>query len=769
VRLAAIAFLAGVVIFQQLPALPDGRWAVLLCISLPLSILIRPLKIPFWLVNGFLFTLLHASVIFSTSLAPELEGRELILQGVIDDLPQQLSYGQRFLLRLEQPAEGLPAKVRLGWYDRHAARLQVGQRWQFKVKLKQPHGYMNPGGFDYEGWLFRHAIRATGYVRNGPENRYLGDVQGIGYAIDRQRARLADAIDAAMPGSEFRGVVQALAIGQRQDISPAQWQVLLKTGTNHLMAISGLHVGLVAGLAFFLLRWLWSRSARLIQLWPAQKAAALAAILAALGYAALAGFSIPTQRALIMVAVLMLSLILQRFRRPSDGLLLALLLVLLLDPLAVMDAGFWLSFAAVAVILFGLSGRISMRGVWWKWGRVHLLLAIALLPLTLLLFQKASLISPVANLIAVPLVSLLVVPLVLLGVLSLPIVPSLGEWLLALVDRLLHLLWFVLEWLAAVPAAQVYHAFSPVWLAAALLGALWLLAPRGWPGRWLGGCWLMTAFLLPQARPQAGEAWFTLLDVGQGLAAVVQTKGHTLVFDTGPKLSQDFNTGEAVVVPFLVAGGIDHVDTLVVSHGDNDHIGGAWSLLGRLPVTRVLTSVPERLPEYKPDACLAGQQWRWDGVDFRMLNPADGFVASENNASCVLRVSTTGGSLLLSADIERRAERILLRKRANELHADVLVVPHHGSKTSSTDDFVRAVSPHWALIPAGYRNRFKLPRHAVVDRYLTLGAGVLQSGREGAISLRLGRTGITPPSGYRETNRRYWSHFAKQDLVLSEK
>jgi len=774
-RIATIAFLAGIIIFQQLSILPDGRWAGLLIISLPLSIRFAPLKIPLWCLNGFLATLWQASTILGTSLAPEFSGKDMFIEGVVSSIPQQNQFRQRFEFTVKDSlspgvlVSDLPEKIRLNWY-RSKVRLAVGQRWQFNVRLKQPHGFMNPGGFDYEGWLFRHGIRATGYVRKGDGNRYLADAGGITYWVDRQRSQLAQKVEKALPQSQFKGMIQALAIGLRDDISQQQWNVLLKTGTNHLMAISGLHVGLVAGLAFFILRWLWGRSAWLLRYLPAVKAGAVAAISVAFIYAALAGFSIPTQRALIMVVVFMLAIISQRYRRPGDGLLLALLLVLFVDPLAVMDAGFWLSFAAVAIILLGMAGRLKQDGLWWRWGRVHVLIALALLPLTLLLFQKASMVSPLANFIAVPVVSLLVVPLVLLGVSLLTIAAPLANAVLQLADYCLQLLWPVLGWMADLPSAQLYQGLTDEWLIIPLcVGVVWLLAPRGWPGRWLGAVWLAGAFFLPASRPQHGEVYFSLLDVGQGLAAVLQTRSRTLLFDSGPKFSDSFDTGEAVVLPFLLSNGIAAIDTLIVSHGDNDHIGGVDSLMKYIPVVNLLTSSVEKLVAYDARPCQKGQRWSWDGVIFEMLHPVGGLGVDENNSSCVLKISSQGGTVLLTGDIERRAENILLAANKSKLAADVLVVPHHGSKTSSSPDFIQAVSPRWALFPTGYANRFRLPRAEVLERYLDNGANVLLTGQQGAIEMVLGNSGISAPKSYRYENSRYWTHFPKQGLVLTEK
>ncbi len=762
-RAGIVAFLLGMVLLQQLPLLPDGRWGWLLLLSLPLSFIPFRLAPLVWFGNGFLWALIYANLLLSSSLAPALEGKDLLLTGVVATIPEQRDRLWRFEFELdgvltpEISLAQLPKRIRLNWYN-NVSRLAVGERWQLLVRLKQPHGFMNPGGFDYEGWLYRHGIRATGYVREKGDNRKVGEA-GPSYQVDRWRSLLSQKMDAALPQQEFRGIIKALAIGKQDEIGEAQWQIFLKTGTNHLVAISGLHVSMISGLAFLLWRWLWGRSARLTLRWPAQKAGAVAAIAAALLYSTLAGFSIPTQRTLIMIVVFMVALIVQRYRRPSDGLLLALLLVLLFDPMAVMDAGFWLSFGAVAFIFLGMGGRVGVHGLWWKWGRIHLLMAFALAPVTLLLFQKASLVSPLANFVAVPWVSLVVVPLVLLGSLLLMVAPVAGQLLLELANGCLELIWPFLHWCAALPASQIYHAFAADWVVIpATIGVVWLLAPRGWPGRWLGGVWLAVAFLLPHPRPAPGEAWFTLLDVGQGLAAVVETENHLLLFDTGPRFSDTFDTGEAVVLPYLLQRGVARVDTLVISHGDNDHIGGAESLLEFFPVARLLTSVPDKLAAHHPEPCRAGQQWQWDGVEFTVLNPTNELARKENNNSCVLKVKTATGSLLLTGDIEKQAERLLIERDAAQLRADILVVPHHGSKTSSTEEFIAAVAPRWALFPVGYQNRFKFPRPEVVARYQEHQIGLLESSRLGAITFQLRREGISLPLGFRETESRYWNH-----------
>ncbi|HFD92230.1 MAG TPA: DNA internalization-related competence protein ComEC/Rec2, partial [Gammaproteobacteria bacterium] len=485
------------------------------------------------------------------------------------------------------------------------------------------------------------------------------------------------------------------------------------------------------------------------------RAAALAALASATLYAALAGFSVPTRRALIMVAVAMGVVLLQLRWRRSDALVLALWGVLLWDPLSVMEAGFWLSFAAVAVILYAMGGQGERRRHWWRRGRLHGAVALGLAPLSLLFFQQQPLLAPVANLVAVPWVSLLVVPMVLAGALCLPWAPGTGQFLLQGGADLLALLWPVLEHLAAWPAVRWQHAPPPWSAAVSIAGLGLLLAPRGLPGRWLGALWLLPLFFSLPPSPAPGSVRFTLLDVGQGLAAVLQTRHHVLVYDTGPRYSASFDAGGAVLVPFLRSQGVERVNLLIVGHGDNDHLGGARSLLREMPVERILSSVPSRLAGARP--CHAGQAWQWDGVSFRMLHPGADSELDGNDASCVLHVSTKGPGILLTGDIEKAAERALLRREGQWLRARLLVAPHHGSRTSSSEPFIDAVAPEHVLFPVGYRNRYRLPAEAVVARYRRLGARLWDSARHGAISVVLDAGGgLSPPRAHRLVQRRYW-------------
>ena len=591
----ALAFALGAWLLQRQAALPSVLWIYALPAAVFAAALAARMERPVWrrmaricvpVLAGFAgwsIALLWAHVRLADALPQEWEGRDVRVSGVIAELPQPTERGVRFALRVERvltPSAQVPRRVMLTWYadrDGRAALppLHAGQRWQLTVRLRKPHGTANPHGFDFEVWMLERGIRATGYVRPEPAGRLLQEiVQRPAYWIERLRERARARIHAALPGDASAGVLAALAIGDQQAIDARQWSVFTRTGVNHLMSISGLHITMVAGLAFAAALWGWRRLGTVALRFPAQKAAALAGLVAALGYALLAGFGVPAQRTVYMLGCVALALLGGRAGSPSTVLALAAVLVLALDPWAILAPGFWLSFGAVALIMYVSLGRLSRPGWLTNWARVQWAVTLGLTPIVIALFQQVSLVSPLANAIAIPVVSLGVVPLTLVG-LTLPV-----DAVLALAAELMALCNLLLQQLSALPEA-VWQQHAPPWwsLPVAAGGVVWMLAPRGFPARWVGAAALLPLVLVPRERPAAGEAWVDVLDVGQGLAAVVRTTNPVLLSDAGPAFSRDADSGSRIVVPHLRASGVARLDGLIVTHDDR----GGSGCLDRIP------------------------------------------------------------------------------------------------------------------------------------------------------------------------------------------
>ena len=748
----ALALLAGVVAAQQFQALPAASALALLAAAAALLWLSR-LALPAMFLFGLAWALGVAVLRGQDALPPAWERRDILVEGEVLNVPDAVDRGLRFAFRpdavLAPPGAVLPRRVRLSWME-GAAPVKAGERWRLRVRLKRPHGFFNPGGLDYELLLFSQGVAATGYVREDAENRRLAAANP--WRPPAWRQAVFDRLTQTLAGREMAGVVVALTMGEENAISPAQWDVLRRTGTAHLVAISGSHISLVAGLVY----WFARRAGAGLGLMRASPAAlaALLAFAAAWLYSALADFAIPTQRALMMIFVLALGAAARRNLMPWPTLSLALLAVVLWDPLAATSFGFWLSYGAVALILLALSGRLRAPGWWGELWKTSWAIFVGLAPLLLLFFRQVSLVSPVANLLAVPVIGALLTPLCLFGALLLGVHRAAGEFVLRLAETVLQWVWLPLQWLSDLPWAQWNHPAPPAWtLPFALAGAVLLLAPRGIPARWLGLVLFLPALAFRPEPPAYGHFRLTLLDVGQGLAAAVQTFEHSLVFDAGPRFSKTFDTGAAVVEPFLRQQGVERIDRLVVSHGDNDHIGGAASLLRRFAVAQTLSSVPARLSAAPVAACHAGQRWEWDGVSFEMLSPF-ALTGNGNNDSCVLRINARDGSALLTGDIERPAERQLAEHYGALLKSDILVAPHHGSNSSSSAAFLSLVRPSSVLIPVGYLNRFGFPHADVLQRYREAGARVFDTAKDGAISVE---PGASPPQAYRDSAGKYWN------------
>ncbi len=777
--------LAGAALQLQQPQLwPASGYLGLLALGLLLAGLAQRTRWPWvWCLVAALVmagtTGLRARAYLGEALDPALEGQDLRLRGTIAAMPQASAWGLRFRFVPEQVLPGgqvqrLPPLIELGWYTEPGAGaalpfLQAGQQWEFNVRLKAPHGTRNPHGFDYELWQWEQGVQAVGAVRTGarvaPPQLLASSWR---YPLERLRQGVRDAIVQRLlpapdeaPGAQLRavrsaGVVAALVTGDQRAIERGDWDLFRATGTAHLMSISGLHITLFAWLAQGLVGRLWRCSPYLCLRWPAPHAALLGGGLLAAGYALFSGWGVPAQRTVLMLAcAALLRLAGRRWPWPLTWLLVCAVVVWV-DPWALLQAGFWLSFIAVGILF--ASNTIAAhadaeraRGIFYAIrGFLHEqgLMTLALMPLTLLLFGQVSLVGALANVLAIPWVTFVVTPLALLGLLAPPLWQA-AAWCLGPL-----LLW--LEWLAAWPGAVLSLPAAPLWAGLlAVLGGLclalqWPLRVLGLPLLWPALCWQPPA-------PAWGEFSLLAADVGQGNAVLVRTAGHSLLYDSGPRYGPHSDAGARVLVPLLQAQGL-RLDRLLLSHSDSDHTGGAQALLQAQPQAQLLgADAPGRAAD---QPCEAGQRWQWEGVAFELLHPLPltptAAPVRPNARSCVLRITSAQGvAALLVGDIERREERALLA-RAAPLAAQWLLVPHHGSQTSSSAEFIAAVAPRWALVQAGYRNRFGHPAAPVLARYQAAGVELVASPACGAALWSSAQPQQLDCE--RDSHARYWQH-----------
>lgn len=709
---------------------------------------------------GFALSGWYAHSILQWELPHELEGKPVIVRGTIHSLPVIDKFGMHFIFDLqslqfqENRLHGRTL-IRLSWLD--GKNVKVGDQFQFSARLKRIHALRNPDAFDYEAWAYQNGLSATGSVISQMPVKYLGH-QLLHAPVNQFRQILQQRILEYLPESETSSWLFALMIGERSAALPRHWQILRATGTNHLMAIAGLHIGLISGLIHTLVQFLWRRNIYLSTKYPAQLAGAAAALIAAWMYSALAGFSIPTQRACMMVSFFIIALLARRQLPAWHAWSAALLTVLLLNPNAVLSESFWLSFGTIALIIYGMNGRLAPQGVWWKWGRVQYVIGFGLLPLSLLFFQQTSLVSVAANSIAIPWLGFFILPFCMLSGVFLFIWPALGGIFLRLADISLAALWMILEWFAKLDFAVWTHAISSWWVFAfTVCGCLMLLLPAGAPGRWLGFIWLLPVYFFKPATPAPHDFWVTTLDVGQGLSVIVQTQHHTLIYDAGPTFGSQLDMGENVVLPYLYYSGINSIDKMIISHGDNDHIGGAAAVIRNVKVNEVLTSAVEKFKDYPAKLCLDGMSWQWDGVTFNIIYPSEASLKLGNDSSCVLRIDNGKESVLLTGDIEKFAERQLLSSSHINLQADILTAPHHGSKTSSQKDFIAAVQPSYVIFATGYRNRYHFPHVQVVNHYQDKKVLMINTVDSGALQFRLEKNSEwIKPRQYRLEQLRYW-------------
>ena len=835
----ASAFLLGDMFVQQLSVLPDlstvSELAFIVCL-LGAALLAtakfykkecvfyKEITLILLFISLFIIGIVYTSLIAGQRLATRLDeslvGQNLLVSGVVSNIPVVNGHIQRFIFDVEDmqvltsdsqqildyySGSSSPNRLRLNWY--YGKVVNASEKWQFEVRLKPPHGFMNPAGFDYESWLFQQGIDATGYIRKSDINKQLNNSssESLVDAANRLRGKISQFINVISHkrigneqsnNSDYNSfaLIKALAIGEKSSISNKQWQVLTGTGTSHLMAISGLHVSLAALLAYVLTRRLVpSNVAKRV---PVQHISLIAGLMVALLYALIAGLSIPTQRAIIMLSVLSVMLLIRHNHRPVDALGFALFTILVVDPLAVLAVGFWFSFAAVSVIFLSISSQSTQPqmatvpvcykiiGVLKQWVRLQLTISFFLLPLSLFMFQQVSLISPVANFILIPYVSFLVVPVVLLALVFTFLSPIIAEYLYTLAANMIDFIWPVLHYLSNLPYALWVNGEVNffVLISTTIILFIVFIAINGSLSNLIKKCnrrnktvvillvciaatlLTLSFFVDDRTGLSSGEYKITILDVGQGSAAVLQTKNHVMVIDAGAKFSDKLDAGSSVIVPYLRSQGIDSLDYLIVSHGDNDHIGGAQAIIDAYSSVTILGQDIENLRADAKQDCYDGLDWQWDGVGFEILSPENNNNLSlkdvkRNNRSCVLRVSSKFGSVLFPGDAERKVENRLLVLYEKQLASDVLIVPHHGSNTSSSSRFIDAVNPAIAVFSVGYKNSYKLPNKKVLSRYMIKNIKLAETAKSGAITILFTEGSELDIIKYRENAAKYWNQF----------
>ena len=765
----ALAILAGAVLIQVLPVLPP-RWldAAMGCVAMAgLGACLR-WRAPGWLwclpilLVAFGWTAWRADLALATRLPHTLEKQDILVTGTVTGLPQEQDRSTHFdfdIANAHFDGHAVPVRghVRLSWYATRHGRppaIKPCTTLRLRVRMKRPHGMVNPGGMDFERSALQKGIIATGYVREDAANTMLGD----GACVDGVRSRIGSAINAALPNDAHAArLLRALSVGDERALDEHDWQVVRTTGISHLIAISGFHVGLAAVFGALLVRTLWWLFPALALRLARPMAEAAVAFPAALAYGALAGFGLPTTRTLLMIAVVAGWRLLRRGGGFGEGFGLALAAILIVDPLSVLSAGFWLSFAGVALLAWTLARDSGWRGHLKEIGLAPLLMTVALLPLTVWFFGQASLVGPLANLVAVPFVSFVIVPVDLVACALLFVWPAAGHLMVHLCAYLVDALWWLLVHLAAwKPAMQYLPQASLLAFALACVGAVWLLAPRGVPARVLGALLLLPLCWPRGTLPADGAFRATVVDVGQGLSVLVRTHRHALLFDSGAHYPSGFDLGAAAVVPTLHALGVTRLGKLIISHGDNDHAGGAVSVLAAYPGTPVSGGEPARGP-VPMRQCHAGQHWQWDGVDFRIVHPHVSVTATrDNDTGCVLLISGRAGRLLLPADTSSRVEPEIVAAVPSGPPL-VLIAPHHGSKTSSSRAYLEALQPRFAIASNGYLNGYHHPAPVIVARYHALDIPLLNTPSTGAVRVAFPADG--PPrilSEERLTQDRYW-------------
>ncbi len=759
----ALSFLLGMLLFQTSRELPPYY-----------CLLLAPCSVLFLFKYRFTSPLLFASLgycwsfVFSLytiypQLSSQLEGEDVHVKGVVVEMKSENPQFSKFIFNVDQASihplsSQVPKSVMLSWY-RPKQILQSHQQCDFVIRLKKFRGYSNPGGTDYEKNMFIAGIGARGYVRSGQ----CDELNILDIDQPSLRQQWISRFQLIAPQYQYANLMLALTFGERKDIEQTQWQVLRETGTSHLLAISGLHLSAISVVMFFLVTYLMRCNAYMCERIPAQSIAAVFAMLAAIFYAYLAGYSLPTQRALIMVSVGLLAILLRKPVINVPVLSVALLLVLIIDPRSVLSAGFWMSFLAV-LFIFVILKSTQGKGKLFRIIAVQCYLGFALFPISLLFFSQASIISPIVNLIAIPLVSFILLPLLLVTQVLFLFGIAISDSLFILLDQLFSWLWWGLQYSAEFEYSSLEFSPTVLGVIAYEVGLFMLVQAKGLPVRHLAWVLLAGLFLIKEPSLTHGQMRLTVLDVGQGLALVIETENHTLIYDAGVRSLSGFNTGDVVVLPYLKSRAISKVDLAIVSHNDNDHSGGMHSLISQGVITDLMVSNQPELYDFEGTRlCRAGDEWQWDGIKFNVLHPPKKWQSNDNNRSCVLQINHSAGSILFTGDIEKSAEEWLINQYGDNLSSDIIVAPHHGSKSSSSYRFIGLADPQTVVFSAGYRNRYGFPHATIKQRYQEIGAQLMDTGRHGAVTFIFdAHDGLQTQTGYRQDNKRYW-HSTQQE------
>lgn len=755
---AGIAVLTGSLLASFFPFRIDIYWLSLLPICLYLAYINTRWRSLWLLPASFLWATGHCLWQLDQRLDDDLNNKRLVVVGEVINIPARSAESSRFefeLHRIEGRDGKLPRLIRLSWRNAPDS-LAPGQVWRLHVKLKKPHGYQNPGGFDYERWMFVRGIHASGYVLTKSRQEMTGFNK---LSLNNIRYRLNNRIQQICSACSNTGLIQALALGYRGNITDADRQMLQQTGTAHLIAISGLHIGIIAGVFYALGLFLWNRlfyNSRLQR----KEFALFVSFVAALVYSLMAGFELPAQRAILMLSVFMISLWSRSAINLLNTILITLLAVLVVSPLAVLSASFWLSFSALFIIALGLFLLRSQASRFRQLLVIQLLFSLLFIPISIVIFGQVHVASLFANLVAVPLISFVVVPVNFL-LLTLVWLPQ--AWLEPLyfaLDKLLGLLLLYLESLQDMGLqAQALAVMDGARILLIALLLLLIILPRGIMSRmWV----FMLALIIiwPSSKTLEDKLSMTVLDVGMGTSIVIRTRNHSLVYDFGPGNDRGYSLGKWVLMPYLSSLGIPGPERIIISHADQDHVGGLYAIQSRLQYQRVYSGTPEKVKARFPDLgnvldCHQQPPWRWDGVEFEFLSAGVKQTHSENNRSCVLRIKSDGHTLLVSGDIESAQEQRLVQSNAEQLQAQILIAPHHGSLTSSSARFIRAVNAKNVIFTAGYLNRWGFPRAEVIQRYSAMGAATFRTDDDGAVLINC-RAQQCDIQRYRQLRPRLW-------------